>query len=85
MPGFDLRLYPRFVAGENRVDDTDEPRGMLHSEAIGRIRRRIVTGPIGDPITSYRSRVECLQALIDVVDREYLIFQTYCDSLLNVL
>ena len=25
---------------------------------------------IGDPITSYRSRVECLQALVDVLDRE---------------
>lgn len=77
-------LSPRFVAGENHVDDTAEPRGRLQSNAIGRIRRRIVTGPIGDPITTYRSRVECLQALIDVVDREYLIFQAYCDSLLNV-
>ncbi|KJA18090.1 hypothetical protein HYPSUDRAFT_45677 [Hypholoma sublateritium FD-334 SS-4] len=62
-------LSPRFVAGENHVDDTDEPRGLLRRIDIARIRRRIVTGPIGDPITTYRSRVECLQALIDVVDR----------------
>lgn len=67
-------LCPRFVAGDNHVNDTDEPRGFLKAINPARIRRRIVTGPIGDPITSYRSRVECLQALIDVVDREYFVF-----------
>lgn len=63
-------LRPRFVAGENHVNDTNEPRGLTGTRSLARIRRRIVTGPIGDPITSYRSRVECLQALIDIVNRE---------------
>jgi hypothetical protein len=66
-------LRPRFVAGEDSVNNTSEPRGFVTTRVPARIRRRIVTGPIGDPITSYRSRVECLQALIDIVDRECLI------------
>jgi hypothetical protein len=66
-------LRPRFVAGDNHADDTKKPRGPAKTVAPARIRRRIVTGPIGDPITSYRSRVECLQALIDIVDRECLL------------
>jgi hypothetical protein len=66
-------LRPRFVAGENHVSNTSTPRGYAKILVPARIRRRIVTGPIGDPITSYRSRVECLQVFIDIVDRECLI------------
>ena len=69
-------LSPRFVAGENRVSHTDEPRHLL-PKGVARIRRRVVTGPIGDPITTYRSRIECLQVLLDVVDRELFSFQIY--------
>lgn len=64
-------LSPRFVAGDGHVSNTDEGRTLLTSKHTARIRRRIVTGPIGDPITTYRSRVECLQAMVDVIDREY--------------
>lgn len=64
-------LCPRFVAGEEHIHDTDEARAILTVCSPARIHRRIVTGPIGDPITSYRSRVECLQAVLDVVDRTY--------------
>lgn len=78
-------LSPRFIAGEDNIDNTDEPRGLINTNLSPRIRRRIVTGPIGDPITTFRSRVECLQCLIDVVDRKYLIFFKYRESLLNIL
>ncbi|KJA27204.1 hypothetical protein HYPSUDRAFT_198478 [Hypholoma sublateritium FD-334 SS-4] len=62
-------LRPRFVAGDENVADTDTPRhNGTWVQAFPRIRRRTVHGPIGDPITSYRSRVECLQAFIDIVD-----------------
>ncbi len=64
-------LSPRFVAGEEHIHDTDETRQVLTSQGSARIHRRIITGPIGDPITAYRSRVECLQALVDIVAREY--------------
>ena len=70
-------LCPRFVAGEDHVSDTYEPRGRLRGNDVPRIRRRIVDGPIGDPITTYRSRVECLQVLLDVVDREQFSFRIY--------
>ena len=63
-------LSPRFVAGDEHICDTDNFRHLLTALEPARIHRRIVTGPIGDPITSYRSRVECLQALVDVLDRE---------------
>ncbi|KAF9482353.1 hypothetical protein BDN70DRAFT_801610 [Pholiota conissans] len=61
-------LCPIFVAGEDNVDDTAKLRRLykLHNT---RIRRRMVIGPIGDPITSYRSRVEFLQVMIDAVDQ----------------
>lgn len=61
-------LQPRFVAGEEEVANTNTPRGYAWVNAYPRIRRRMVNGPIGDPITSYRSRAECLQALIDIAD-----------------
>ncbi|KJA13936.1 hypothetical protein HYPSUDRAFT_150995 [Hypholoma sublateritium FD-334 SS-4] len=62
-------LCPRFVAGDNDICSTDTPRDSLTSLCIGRTRRRIVSGPIGDPITSYRSRVELLQAFIDIANQ----------------
>ncbi|KJA13142.1 hypothetical protein HYPSUDRAFT_149871 [Hypholoma sublateritium FD-334 SS-4] len=62
-------LRPRFIAGDESVADTNTPRhNGTWIQAFPRVRRRTVHGPIGDPITSYRSRVECLQAFIDIVD-----------------
>ncbi|KJA19870.1 hypothetical protein HYPSUDRAFT_143273 [Hypholoma sublateritium FD-334 SS-4] len=62
-------LSPRFVAGDEHICNTDDFRHLLTALEPAHIHRRIVTGPIGDPITSYRSRVECLQALVDVLDQ----------------
>lgn len=66
-------LRPRFVAGDEEVFNTNTPRsdGLTWVQAYPRVRRRVVDGPIGDPITSYRSRVECLQAFIDIMDGKY--------------
>lgn len=62
-------LRPRYVAGDDNIADTNTPRhGGTWVQAFPRIRRRTVHGPIGDPITSYRSRAECIQAFIDIVD-----------------
>lgn len=65
-------LCPRFVAGDDKIYCTDDPRNQLSSLCVGRTRRRIVTGPIGDPITSYSSRVELLQSFIDITQRRFL-------------
>lgn len=72
-----LALCPYFIAGEDGVDRTDLPRGYLPCKFQGRVRHWVVTGPIGDPITRYRSRVELLQAFIDIADRKY-----YCISIM---
>ncbi|KJA22489.1 hypothetical protein HYPSUDRAFT_122095, partial [Hypholoma sublateritium FD-334 SS-4] len=61
-------LLPRFIAGDDNVDQTSRNRDMLPVGHTHRQRRRIVTGPIGDPITSYCSRIECLQAFVDIAD-----------------
>ncbi len=66
-----VALCPYLVAGEDGVDCTDTPRGILPRKFQGRVRHWVVTGPLGDPITTYRSRVELLQAFIDIADRKY--------------
>lgn len=74
-------LSPRFVSGEAHVDNTDECRDLLPSVHTGHICCRVITGPIGDPITSYQSHVECLQAFIDIVDCKYFIVFPYLCSI----
>lgn len=66
-------LLPKLIVGDNDVANTSVLRGILPSDPEGSIRqrRRFVTGPIGDPITTYCSRVECIQAFIDIADRKY--------------
>lgn len=53
-------LTPRFIAGDNHVNDTDATRGLVTKLEAARIHCHIVTGPIGDPITSYLLRIECI-------------------------
>lgn len=64
-------LQPRFIAGEEEIANTNTPRGCAWVNVQARIRRRMINGPIGDPLTSYCSRIECLQVFIDVVDGKY--------------
>ena len=66
-------LTPKFIAGDEHVFDTNIPRrgGLVQTAGYPRIRRRVVEGPICNPITSYRSRVECIQAFIDIADRKF--------------
>lgn len=72
-------LRPRYIAGDENVADTNTPRhDGTWVQVYPRVRRRAVYGPIGDPITSYRSRVECLQAFIDIVDGKGLTRSTNC-------
>lgn len=68
--------HPRFKAGIELGDSTKERRGKLPNKPPTRVHRRVVTGPVGDPITSFRSRRELVQVLIDCVK---------CKSNLNVL
>lgn len=72
-------LLPKLFAGDDNVANTSVNRGILAlpTDAV-RQRRRFVTGPIGDPITSFCSRAECIQAFIDIADRKYSVIYYIC-------
>lgn len=76
-------LLPRLIACDENAGSTSLNRCSLPAKGGERRRRRLVTGPIGDPITSYCSRVECLQAFIDIADRKCSKFSMYIIQLLN--
>ena len=61
-------MHPRFVVGEEIGDSTSTRRGRLTNMPPERVHRRAVTGPVGDPITSFRSREEFVKVLLDCVD-----------------
>jgi hypothetical protein len=60
-------MHPRFIVGEEIGDSTKARRGRLTDTPPDRVHRRVVTGPVGDPLTSFRSRVEFVQVLLDCV------------------
>jgi hypothetical protein len=60
-------MHPRFIVGEEIGDSTKARRGRLTDTPPDRVHRRVVTGPIGDPLTSFRSREEFVQVLLDCV------------------
>lgn len=66
-------MHPRFIVGEEIGDSTNTRRGRLTNMAPERLHRRVVTGPVGDTLTSFRSREEFIKVLLDCVDwLEYL-------------
>lgn len=58
--------YPILVAGQDLGDST-EIRRPIASLDSSRTHRRIVTGPVGDPLTSFRSKREFCSCIRDVV------------------
>ncbi|KJA18733.1 hypothetical protein HYPSUDRAFT_115895, partial [Hypholoma sublateritium FD-334 SS-4] len=58
---------PTYFIGQECVHSTDMIRGRLDKPAT-RLQRRIVTGTIGDPITSFRSRAEFVSVCLDLVN-----------------
>lgn len=61
-------MHPRFIVGEEMGDSTDERRGRLTNKPPECLHRRVVTGPVGDPLTSFRSHEEFVQVLLDCVN-----------------
>jgi hypothetical protein len=71
-------MHPRFVVGEEMEDSTNTHRGRLANTPPERLHRRVVTGPVGDPLTSFRSREEFVQVLLDCVDcKSSIQYQSY--------
>ncbi len=63
---------PSYRIGQESVASTDTVRTMLTGRPPARIRRRIVTATIGDPITSFRSKREFVAVFIDLVNGMFL-------------
>jgi hypothetical protein len=61
-------MHSRFVVGEEIGDSTNMRRGRLANMPPERLHRRVVTGPVGDSLTSFRSREEFVKVLLDCVD-----------------
>ena len=59
--------HSRYYIGQECVCSTDAIRGLLPKPPT-RVQRRIVTGPIGDPITSFRSKHEFVSIMLDIVN-----------------
>ncbi|KAG6823254.1 hypothetical protein H0H92_010853, partial [Tricholoma furcatifolium] len=63
--------FPRLVLHQEwPEDDTGKRRFLLNGNFTIREHRRIVTGPVGDPITSFCSKVEFLSCIKNIVERE---------------
>ncbi|KAG6807655.1 hypothetical protein H0H92_006810 [Tricholoma furcatifolium] len=72
-------ICPEFHMGQDVGERTAACRGSILPKPPDRIHRRLVGGPIGDPITSFRSREEFIKVILDVV--EFLQFlDEECDS-----
>lgn len=61
-------LHSRYITGEELDDSTSDRRGRLTDKPADRVHRRVVTGPVGDPLTTFRSRKEFIQVLLDCVE-----------------
>lgn len=63
-------MCPQFIIGEDLDDSTKDRRGMLGNIPPDRKHRRVVTGPVGDSLTSYRSRAEFIKVMLDCAQCE---------------
>ncbi|KIJ92732.1 hypothetical protein K443DRAFT_66886, partial [Laccaria amethystina LaAM-08-1] len=61
-------MHPRFIVGEEIEDSTKKRRGRVSDPPPERLHRRVVTGPVGDTLTSFRSCEEFVKVLLDCVD-----------------
>ena len=64
-------LHSRYITGEELNDSTSDRRGRLTNKPADRVHRRVVTGPVGDPLTTFRSRREFVQIILDCVDCKF--------------
>jgi hypothetical protein len=65
------RICPTIYMGQDLGDRTNRRRGAIPNIPSARIHRRIVSGPVGDPITTFRSRKEFIKVMIDIIECKY--------------
>ena len=61
-------MHPQFVVGEEIGDSTNTRRGRLTNMPPEHLHHQVVTGPVGDPLTSFCSHEEFVKVLLDCVD-----------------
>jgi hypothetical protein len=66
--------YPIFIAGQTLGDSTDLRRIEVPIKPPAREHHRIVTGPVGDPLTSFCSKKEFCSVIRDIVKCELCFF-----------
>lgn len=59
--------YPILVVGQELGDSTELCHSEFPEKPLPWVHRRIVTKPIGDPLTSFRSKYELCSVLCDIV------------------
>ena len=59
--------YPIFVIGQDLGDSTKARREEIPGKPVSRVHRRVVTKPVGDPLTSFRNKYELCTVLANVV------------------
>ncbi|KJA21040.1 hypothetical protein HYPSUDRAFT_120945, partial [Hypholoma sublateritium FD-334 SS-4] len=60
--------FPQYYIGQEVVHSTNTVHGFPIDSPGTRSQRRIVTGAIGDPITSFRSKKEFVSVCLDLVN-----------------
>ena len=88
-PAFSGRV-PKLIEGEDLqigkyADSTEWYRIDIGQVDRHRIHRRHVTEPIGSPLIKFKSKVECLSAIVDVLDGMYVFKETFHAFTNNVL
>ncbi|KAF8869901.1 hypothetical protein CPB84DRAFT_1689030 [Gymnopilus junonius] len=65
------QLFPQYIDSQEFADDTTQPRRGRLAPYLrmppDRIRRRILSAGLGDPITTFRSKAEFVKILLDCV------------------
>lgn len=78
-----IQCVPRFIAGEDvtlsnkKPNSTESRRQGITSFEENRVRRRLVTQPVAEPIESFSSKKELIGALLDIVKGDLFLFALY--------
>ena len=60
-------MHPWFIVEGEIGESTKARRGRLTDKPHDHVHHQVVTGPIGDPLTSFCSHKEFVQVLLDCI------------------
>ena len=74
---FFKHAHQQYYIGQESICITDTIRGLLPDKPLMHVQRRIITGPIGDPITSFHSKHEFVTIMLDIVNCEFYLHKLW--------